>query len=157
MSAVLDDHFPSDRQICPIRSVSCFSFYSISIKLHFLSSPMILFSNSACCLLSFSQRVFRTVASWQTAYSKLLSCHIAASSCSQLVVQVQRKRTKRDCNRIKNSVSNSTQIVRGAKQQYNTFCKVTPAYILMKTSCHQEVTSTILVKKGKKLVTERII
>lgn len=78
-------------------------------------------------------------------------------SCSQWVVQVQRKRTKRDCNRIKNSASNSTQIVRGAKQQCNTFCKVTLAYILRKTSCNQEVTSTILLIKRKNLVIERII
>lgn len=48
------------------------------MKLHFLSSPMFLFSTSACCLPSFSQRVSRRVASWQAAFSELLSCHIAA-------------------------------------------------------------------------------
>lgn len=74
---VLGDHFLSNSKIYD--SVSCFSFYTISIKLHFLSSLMILFSDSARCLLSFSQRVFRMVASWQAAFTKLLSCHIAAS------------------------------------------------------------------------------
>lgn len=55
LSAVLGDRFPSDNQIHPLHSFSCFNFYSISIKLHFLSSTIFLVSNSMCCLLSFSQ------------------------------------------------------------------------------------------------------
>lgn len=39
LDEILSDHFPSDHQIYLVHIVSCFSFYSISLKLHFLSSP----------------------------------------------------------------------------------------------------------------------
>lgn len=109
-----------------------------------MTSLMILFSDSACCLLLFSQRVFKTVASWQTAFSKLSSCHFAASFL--FTVSSTGPEKKRELKEIAMKSRIVLQAlhrlyVRGVKKQYNTFCKVTLAYILLKTSCHQKLTS----------------
>lgn len=97
LSAVLGDCFPSDNQIHPIHSFSCFNFYSISIKLHFLSSAIFLVSNSIV-LPSVILPVPRTAASWQTAFSELLSHHFAACYLFLVgVVQVQEKTENQKC------------------------------------------------------------